>query len=166
MGLVQEILAKALKELADLADGPKPQDLALLEAKVASARAGQDEAWEDFQEATIRAPFAGIVSLVNVDVDDLVTNESRVVVIIDQTEIDVVGYVNAVDIQFVREGSMTKVTIDSLPEQVFDSVVSTVATEPRTERGTVSYPVTIDVDVPDGVSVPVGLTAVSALAIP
>ena len=40
--------------------------------------------------------------------------------------------------------------------------VSSVAAEPRTERGVVRYPITINVEPPEGVEVPVGLSGVSS----
>jgi len=55
------------------------------------------------------------------------------------------------------------VTIDTLPEDVFTSVVSLVSNNPRTERGIVSYPVTITVDVPGGTEIPVRLSGVSVV---
>jgi hypothetical protein len=41
-----------------------------------------------------------------------------------------------------------------------------VAKEPRTERGVLSYPVRIQVDVPPGVEVPVSLSQVSSIVLP
>ena len=46
---------------------------------------------------------------------------------------------------------------------MLDGAVSAVATQPQTERGVVSYAVTIRIDVPDGVQVPIGLSAVSTV---
>ena len=52
----------------------------------------------------------------------------------------------------MNEGAKSKVRIASLPGLEFEGSVSQVADEPRTERGVVSYPVRIKVDLPEGLS--------------
>ena len=138
--LARETLAEAEKDLAELADGPDLVDLVLLEAKVASVQAASDEALKDLEGATVRAPFAGVVWLVNVEVDDRVHDESRIIEIVDPSIVEVEGFVEATDIQLVQEGSRAMVTIDAMGGRVLDGTVLAVATELRTERGVVSYP--------------------------
>jgi hypothetical protein len=75
----------------------------------------------------------------------------------------VAGLVDAIDIQFVEEGARARVTIGSLPGEEFEGTVISVAEEPRTERGVVSYPVRIAVDLPAGFEVPVRLSAVTTV---
>jgi hypothetical protein len=60
--------------------------------------------------------------------------------------------IDAIDIAFVNEGAKSKVRIASLPGLEFEGSVSQVADEPRTERGVVSYPVRIKVDLPEGLA--------------
>ena len=45
-------------------------------------------------------------------------------------------------------------------------MVVEVEQDPRTERGVISYPVTIGVDVPDGIEVPFRLSAVDVVVFP
>ena len=155
----------AREKLADLTDGPDLFEVAVKEAAVASAQAQVDDALEELAGATVRAPFDGIVRLINVDIDDMVSDESRVIEIVDPTAIQVDGLVDAANIQFVRKGSMAKVSIDALAGQVLEVTVSSVAAEPRTERGVVRYQVTISFELPEGVEVPVGLSGVSSVVL-
>ena len=155
----------AREKLADLTDGPDLFEVAVKEAAVASAQAQVDDALEELAGATVRAPFDGIVRLINVDIDDMVSDESRVIEIVDPTAIQVDGLVDAANIQFVRKGSMAKVSIDALAGQVLEVTVSSVAAEPRTERGVVRYPITISFEPPEGVEVPVGLSGVSSVVL-
>ncbi|MCH7765590.1 MAG: HlyD family efflux transporter periplasmic adaptor subunit [Acidobacteria bacterium] len=165
LALREKRVAKQRERLVELTDGPEVLEVALREAQVATAQAVLKDALEDLQGASITAPFAGVISLVNVEVDDEVDDESRVIEIVDPTAIQVNGFVDAADIQFVRKGSMAKVTIDALPGQVLEVTVSSVAAEPRTERGVVRYPVTISFELPEGVEVPVGLSGVSSVVL-
>ena len=155
-------VALARERLDDLI-GPDPFDVALREAEVAAAQARVDDALEELEGATIRAPVDGLISLVNVEVEDNVNDESRAVEIIDPTQVEVTGLVDAIDIQFVEEGARARVTIGSLPGEEFEGTVISVAEEPRTERGVVSYPVQIAVDLPAGFEVPVRLSAVTTV---
>ena len=124
------------------------------------------EALEALEGAFVRAPFNGVVSQINVKIDDNIKKESRVIVVVDPTVVEVAGSVDAIDIPVVDMGAKAKVTISAVPGQVLDGMVTTIAAEPRTERGIVSYPVTIRVIVPEGVQVAAGLSAISAKIIP
>ncbi len=92
-------------------------------------------------------------------------DESRVLEVVDPTKVEVDGLLDAADVDFVQEGARALVTIDALGGQVLDGRVSYIAAEPRTESGTVSYPVTVVIEVPRRVEIPVGLSAVSTVVI-
>jgi multidrug efflux pump subunit AcrA (membrane-fusion protein) len=155
-------VALARERLDDLID-PDPFDVALRESEVAAAQARVDDAREELEGATIRAPVDGTISLVNVEVEDDVNDESRALEIIDPGQVEVAGLVDAIDIQFVEEGATARVTIASLPGEEFEGTVTSVAEEPRTERGVVSYPVQIAIDLPAGLEIPVRLSAVTTV---
>jgi HlyD family secretion protein len=144
---------------------PDPLDVALQEARVARAQARVDDALEDLEGAMVRAPFDGVVSLLNAEVDDIVNDESRVLEIVSPGSVEVDGLIDATNLQFIKEGARAKVSIASLPGQGFEGTVTWVAEEPRKERGVVSYPVRIQVDVPPGVEVPVGLGQVTSVVL-
>ena len=157
----EKALKVAQEKLGDLVDGPDVLDVAVKEAAVAAAQAKVSDALQDLEGAVIHAPFSGVISLVNVEVDDKVNDESRVIEIVDLTELEIAGLVDAIDISDVREGDAATVIIASLPGQRFEGVVVQVAAEARTERGIVSYPVIIKVDVPEGIEIPARLSAVT-----
>ena len=181
-------LADAEIDLARLLDGPDPEDLAVLqegvagwratlqdlfkvdslevavlEARDATAEARLEDIIEDLKGATLRAPIAGIVSLVNVEVDDRVTDESRVMILVDPTVVEVAGIVDASQVRLVQPGAEARITIASVPGQQLRGNITSVAGEPRTERGVVNYVVAVQVNLPPGVKVPLGPTAVSVL---
>ena len=162
LAIREQALKVAQEKLNDLLDGPDKFDVAVKEAAVAAAQAQVDDALENYEGAIIRSPLAGVVYLVNVAVDDKVNDQSRVMEIVDLTQLEVDGLVDAIDIALVKEGDKANITIASLPGQQFEGVVVQVAEEPRTERGVVSYPVRIAVTVPEGVEVPGRLSAVTS----
>jgi HlyD family secretion protein len=145
---------------------PDPLDVALQEARVARAQARVDDALEDLEGAMVRAPFDGVVSLLNAEVDDIVNDESRVLEIVSPGSVEVDGLIDATNLQFIKEGARAEVTIASVPGQEFEGTVSSLAKEPRTERRVVSYPIRIQVNVPPGVEVPLGLSQVTSVVLP
>lgn len=162
LAIRQKALSVAQEKLADLTDGPDLLDVGVKEAAVAAAQAAVDDAREELAGAVVSAPFAGIISLVNVEVEDKVNDKSRVIELIDTGVLEVAGLLDAIDIDFVSEGATSKISIASIPGQEFEGIVLGVAEEPRTERGVVSYPVRIKVNLPAGVEVPAKLSAVTS----
>jgi HlyD family secretion protein len=160
-----EIREKALsvtqEKLAALTDGPDFLDVGMKAAAVAAAQAAVDDAMTELEGSVVRAPFSGIISLVNVAVGDRVNDKSRVIEIIDTADLEVDGLLDAIDLPFVAEGATSKISIASMPGLEFEGTVLQVAEEPRTERGVVSYPVRIKVRLPAGVEVPAKLSAVT-----
>ena len=156
-----EGLIEARKDAQELALGPDAIDLALLKAQVVQAQSALDDARQDLDGATIRAPFTGTVARVNVDLDEDVNDESRIFEIVDPTVLEVRGAVEGSEISRIQKGAQALVTIDSMPGREFTGVVATVSTSPSTERGVITYAVVVRVDLPQGVEAPLRLSAVS-----
>ncbi len=163
LDLANEDLVKADKDLAELGDSPEQLEVQHLQAQIEHLQAALAEAQEDLNGAFVRAPFSGVVTVVNVEVDDRVNNRSRVVQLVDPANVEVQGVVDAGELDVVRPGANALVTLDSLPGRSLEGMVSRIAAEPRTERGVISYPITIKVDVPQGLSIPVMLSGVTTV---
>ena len=149
----------------DLTDGPDPFQVALKTAEVAAAIAKVEDALEDLLGSTLRAPFDGRVSLVNLEIDDPVNDESRVMEIIDPRQVEVAGLVDAIDLPFVRAQALARLRIDSLPGRELFGVVTTVGENPRTERGVVSYSIDIAVELPNDLMVPIEPSSVAVVVV-
>ena len=154
----------AREKLGDL-EGPDPFEVAVKEAGVLAAQAKTDDARKKLEGATLRAPFAGVVSLVNVSVEDLVSDESRVLEVVDPAQVEVDGLVDATEVQRVSAGATARVSIASMPGEELVGTVLGVAEEPRTERGVVSYLVRIKVALPEDQAAPVRLSPVNVVII-
>ena len=140
-------------------------EVSLRRADVALAREVARDALKNLHGATVRAPFTGVISLVNVEAEDEVTKDSRVIEIVDPTVLEVAGLVDAAQVKLIVIGAKATVKVDTLPGQLLAGTVSAVSSSPTTERGVVSYPVTIKVDIPEGVQIPVALSAVSVVVV-
>ena len=140
-----------------------PREVDLRQVDVVLSQEIAADALEDYQGAVLRAPFAGVVALVNVDPDDQVTRDSRIVEIVDPTFLEVASFVEAANAKLISTGDRAKITIDSRPDDVFTSAVFAISDKPRTERGIISYAITIAVDVPVGTEIPIALSSVSVV---
>ncbi len=167
--LMEQEIATRLIQIDQLYEGPGALELAQIESlnatiSLALDRIGDIE--EEMDEYVLRAPFDGVIYLVNVEVDDMVNKHSRVAELIDPSNVVIEGYVDATEVGRVVPGSTAQVTIDSLPGGELSGTVIYVAADPRTERGVISYSVHIRVDLPAGVEIPFSLSAVDAVIHP
>ena len=148
-----------LSEVQDLVDA----QISATEAELALAQATLDKAQESLDGAVITSPMDGIVALVSVDVDDPVGDELTVMKVVSTDVVAIEGVIDAAGRPYVSEGASAVVTIDSIGDTALGGSVSYIGSEARTERGVISYAVRIQVNVPDGVTVPISLSAASAV---
>ena len=165
VALAHAVLEQAEDDLKELLAGPDPIDIALREADVASGQALLEAAAVRLQNATIRAPWDGIVSVVNVEAKESVNPNNPVMEIVDPTVIEVEGIVDEIDVLFIREGARASVAMDALAGQTLGGSVSTIATTAQTQQGVVSYPISIVLETPQGLELPEGLSAVATVTI-
>jgi len=102
-------------------------------AEVEKAGAQVAVAEVDLEKMTIRAPFAGVIAEVAVELGEWITpsppmlTAPAVVDLIDPTSLYVSAPMDEVDSGAIRKGQQVKVTIDSYPDQVFSGEVIRVA---------------------------------------
>ena len=164
VGLARASLLESEETMAGLSDVDE-FDITLKEATVAAARSALEAALEDREGATIRAPWAGIVSSVHVEEGQQVNAGMRAIEIVDPTVIRIDGIVDEIDVLFIRRGARASVTMDALPGQTLTGSVSEIAVEPTTQQGVVSYPIGIELQTPPGLELPAGLSAVATVVI-
>ena len=167
--LMEQEIATRLTQIDQLYEGPDALQLAQIESLNASISLALDrigDIEEEMDEYVLRAPFDGVIYLVNVEVDDMVNKHSRVAELIDPSNVVIEGYVDATEVGRVVPGSIARVTIDSAPGGELSGTVFYVAADPRTERGVISYSIHIQVDLPAGVEIPFSLSAVDAVIYP
>ena len=167
--LREKEIATRLAEIDKLYQQPDALELAQIEsieAGITLAFERMDDIREEMEETLLRAPFDGVIFLLNVEADDRVSKHSRVMELLDPQEVVVEGLVDATQVRFVNAGTAARVTIDSLPGQELTGKVTQVAQDPSTERGIIRYPITIKVDLPAGVEVPPRLSAVTSVVTP
>ena len=92
------------------------------EAQLAAARARQSSVWQQIDDTTVRAPFAGIVSARPASVGDIVTPGTELLTIIDPSSLRLEALVPSDQIQAVKPGAPVHVSIRGVPDKVIGTV--------------------------------------------
>ena len=158
-------LAEAEEDLSKLRTSVDPLEVALRQAEVASSLEALEAALQRLDGVVIRAPWAGVVSDVRVEAGQSVNAGAPILEIVDQSVVEVGGVVDEIDVLFVRVGAQASVTMDALPGQVLTGVVSDIAPSAESQQGVVSYPVSIRLQLPQGLELPEGLSAVAQVVL-
>ena len=138
----------------ELAAGPDAAAVALAEANLDNAKSDYDEIAEDLERSYLRAPFAGLVRLVTVKPDDVITVDARVIQLVDPRNVSVRGLVEANNVERIEVGTTGYVTVAALPGVKLDAQVIELSSNAKTERGVISFPVEFTVVIPSGVTIP------------
>lgn len=149
-------LTVAQAKLDELKAGPAAADLARAEASVASAELALVQAQTAFDNTTLRAPFAGTITAINVTAGGSSTGVA--VSIIDRSHLHVDLKLSENDAVRVQIGRPVTLTVKSMDGKTFSGKVGYVAPAAQTSNGVVTYAVRVDFDTAQG-DVKVGMTA-------
>jgi HlyD family secretion protein len=149
-------LAQAEANLSDLLEGPAAEQIAIAEAQVEQARISVADAQARLDDATLVAPFAGVVTGVDVAVGEWSTGLA--VELVDTSSLEVVLDVDEVDIGQVVVGTETLVTLEPWPDTQFHGEVVAVSPRGSSSNEVVTYEVHIRVS-PGDLLVRTGMTA-------
>jgi len=147
----QAVLADAERAYDRVKDGPNPDEVSILEARIAAAQAALDS-------TQIRASTAGTVTELSVQAGDKVSPGSLAVRIdnLDRLLVDV--NVSEVDINRIKVGEEVNLTFDAIMEQEYHGLVSEVAQVGSINQGVVEFLVTVELTDADE-NVKPGMTA-------
>jgi len=142
----QAALTQARAALADLqASGNVSSAKSAADQGVAAAKANLNQAQKNLDNAAMKAPFDGIVTLApGIEKGAGLAPGVAAFTVTDPTAMVFEAAVDETDIGLVKAGQTAKVTLDSAPGTPFTGTVDRVATVARaTATGAVSYPVRI-----------------------
>lgn len=144
-------LEAAERRYQEVKDGPDPDDILLAEARIAAAQASLDT-------ASITAPFAGVITSVEVIVGDLVLPNTMAFRIDNLENLMVDVRVSEVDINQIQEGQPVLLEFDAIQGKEYQGEVLEVSPVGAQAQGLVSFQVSIRITDADEMVRP-GLTA-------
>ena len=118
-------LADRTQSLATLRAAPTAAQRATAAAAVEQARIALERARNDLEKATLRAPFAGAVTAVHVDMGEIASGVA--VELEDAEQLEVVLDVDEVDVGELSVGQPAVITLEAWPEQEIESEVAAIA---------------------------------------
>jgi HlyD family secretion protein len=113
------------------------------EAQVAQAQAALESAELSLEQATLRAPFDGVVAEVNVTAGEMAPTGLPAVVLLDTSQFRLVVSVDEVDVGRLAVGQEVQVTVDALAEVELAGTVERIAPAATLEGGVVYYEILI-----------------------
>jgi len=164
-------LAQAQKNLAELTEDVTMKELQVEAAKVSVEQTRQSvglaeqsvkDAQKNIDEATISAPFDGIVADVYVKEGDMIPAPTMapkaIVYLIDPTGMELIVEIDEIDIPEVRLNQEAIIEIDALRDVEFEGTVTAIYPLPIEEGGVVLYNAKINLDVPENSAIKIGMS--------
>ena len=157
-------LLEAVQEFSDI-QSPDVADVELLTAKLSAAETAHSEAVNLLERAIIKAPYEGFISEILVETNDRLGANAPVIEVVDPSILEMDGIVDEVDILLLAEGQPASITIDALPDTILDGFVSEITPVATVQQGVVTYPLRVQIEVPDDLELKDGLSAVADLVL-
>ena len=154
-------------DLNELLKAPDAIDRDKLQAQVDAAKTQLSESEERLADASLKAPWDGFVSRVDVEAGKDVKATDIVAVLVDTSVVEVDGSVDEVDVLKIQLDNAAVVEVDALEDRKLGGAISFIGAEANQQNqgGVVSYPVKVRLTLPDDVELPAGLSAVASITI-
>jgi len=165
----EDALENAEETLEEMLAGADPLEVALKQSQLDSARVTLDNALEQLESARegypIVAPFDGVVADINVAPGDEVNANTVVIELVDSSAFEMSASVDEIDVAQLRLGQGATVTLDAISDTELSGNVSSLSAFAQSQSGVVSYPITISLDVPEGIQLLEGMSATATIEI-
>jgi HlyD family secretion protein len=154
----QATLDQAQANLAKLTESATETDLTIEQASVDQAEQSLEQAKLKLEQAVLKAPFAGLVSAVNIVPGSVVSNATAAFSLLDRDPLHIDLKLSENDVALVALGQEVDLTIDALSGWSVRGTVSYIAPAAETSNGVVTYGVRVNLP-DDDPAVKVGMTA-------
>ena len=142
LGRTQELqkssaVTKSQLELAEL-------QVKSAEATLKAAQSGESLAKRQLTDATVKAPFAGVVAMRYVNQGELLSPGAKVATIVDDSKMKLKINIGELDVPLVRIGDKVKVTVDAEGGKEIAGVISTISSKADMARAYI-----VEVEIPN-----------------
>jgi HlyD family secretion protein len=154
----QASVDQAQAALDKLMKGATQTDIDSSKAQLEQARLELENARANLNNAIISAPFAGVVTAVNISVGETVGSGSAAITLVDNSQLHVDVSVDEQDIAKVALGQKVTIAPDALENQTFEGAVARIAPAGETKDNVVTYSVRVDLKDISKAPVKIGMT--------
>ncbi|MFC1941081.1 efflux RND transporter periplasmic adaptor subunit [Chloroflexota bacterium] len=141
------------------------QSLELYQQSLQAAQQSVEVAQKQLDEATISAPFDGVVAKVAIDEKDTVLATTTIIHLIDPSSMELEVEVDEIDIPDVKLMQRAIIEVDALPSLPLEGEVSSISLLPTEQAGVIVYEVKIEFDVPEDVGIRAGMSATTDIVV-
>ena len=155
----QEVVIKRLEvELAQ-------QSLELAQQSLEQEQQSLKQAQKQLDEATLTAPFDGVVASVDVDEGDTISATTAIIHLVDLNTLELIVEVDEIDMPGVGLGQRAIITVDAVVGVELEGKVTFIPPEAKEKTGLVLYDVEISFDVPQDLGLRGGMSATADIVI-
>lgn len=122
-----------------LQKGPTAQQIRQLELQIELAELALEQAQQRLADAELRAPFAGVIAVLNLQAGMPAPNTTPAVTLVDDSAFYVNVTVDEIDIGKVAVGQPVSITLDAYPDQALAGEVEAIAPAAMNVGGIISY---------------------------
>ncbi len=140
--------AQSAKASLDSLVSPRTETVIQAEAALEQARLSLEQAKRELANATLTAPFDGVVTAVNVVAGDA-SGSSAAISIADTSRLHVDVLVDETEIANIKVGQAAQITLDALTGITLTGKVANVAPSGTVSSGVVNYNVRVNLDATD-----------------
>lgn len=133
-------------QLERLLAGPSEEDIAESQAQVEQSKIALRLAEHALERATLRAPFEGIVTEINMVPGETPPAQQAPLLLVDTSGFHMTVAVDELDVSQLSRGQEVNVTIEALADTEINGMVSTISPVATDETGVVAYDVDIQLD--------------------
>lgn len=167
--LVAEAKAAASYQSAQAAYGamlnnPQAGSLAKAWVSFVQAEANLADAERNFGYLTVNSPIAGRVFVKpNFEVGDQVGAESQLATVYDMSIMQLIVNIDEIDVAKIEIGMPCNVTLDALPDRIYQGIVYRISQEGTAKDGVATYAITVNV--PNPTLIKTAMTATADIVI-
>jgi RND family efflux transporter MFP subunit len=139
-----------------LKSGPTESDLTIAETRVILAEAAE-------AQASIKAPFTGTITSLDLIPGDIVSAGTTALRIDDLSRLYVTLSISELDIASIKVGQEADITFDAISDKEYHGLVTQISMVANVSQGVVNYPVTVQITDPDESILPSMTASVSII---
>lgn len=165
VAVAQANLARAQAAYDLLLEPAGADEVAILEAQVASAQTNLALAQLRLEQSRLVAPINGTVAGVLVNAGEQASPGAPAITVVDEAAFHINVSVDEIDIDQVELGQAVEVTLDALPDTAVTGTIAEIAPTPASAGGVVTYLVTINIVDAGDVELRPGMSANAAIVV-
>ncbi len=149
---------QAQQNLAKLQTGPDADRIRQAELQIEQAQLSLEQAKDNLANASLSAPFDGVVAAVNVQAGAAAPTGLPAVTLLDTAELYIEVNVDEIDIGKIAVGQAVSVTLDAHPQATLHGTVERIAATPTNVGGVIAYKLRVKLADTGGLLVLEGMT--------